>query len=132
MAQTLPKLTVDSLTAEKIGEGVYKVVSKVSNAGYLPTFVCNEAKRLKVDQPLKVEVKVDGEIVVGKAEDTLGHLEGFSGVNSKYHWDGIATFKHAPFTVANEWIVKAEEGKEFTLTLTGAKAGTTTATVVLK
>ena len=131
MAQTLPKLTVDCLKAEKVTDGVYKVSAKVSNAGYLPTFVCNEAKRLKVDQPLTVTAAVDGEIISGKAEDTLGHLEGFSGVNSSYHWDGIATFKHAPFTVAQQWIVKAAEGSEFTLTVTGAKAGTVKANIVL-
>jgi len=131
MAQTMPKLTIDSLTSEKVGEGVYKVVATVSNIGYLPTFVCNEAKRLKVDQTLKATLAVDGELVTGKTVTDMGHLEGFSGVNSAYSWDNINTFKHDPFTKAVTWVVKAEAGTELTVTVSGAKAGTAAATVVL-
>ncbi len=132
MAMTLPVLVVDKLDSEKLGEGVYKVTAKVSNAGYLPSFVCNEAKRLKVDKEIQVKAVVDGEFVMGKAVDSLGHLEGFSGVNSKYYWDNIDTFKHDPFAKEISWVVQAREGSEFTLDLSGAKTGVLSKTIVLK
>ncbi len=131
MAMTLPILVVDSLTSEKIGEDVYKVTVKVSNTGYLPSFVCNEAKRLKVDKELKIKANVEGVFVTGKAEDTLGHLEGFSGVKSSYSWDNIHTFEHDPVTKAVTWIVQAKAGTEFAVEISGPKAGIVKATVTL-
>ena len=131
MAMTCPKLVIDCLTAEKVGEGVYKVIAKVSNTGYLPTFVTNEAKRLKVDKELTVKLDVDGQLVTGKAVDTLGHLEGFSGVKSSYSWDNITTRRHDPFTKVVTWVVKAAAGTELTVTVSGPKAGVAKATVVL-
>ncbi len=131
MAMTCPKLVIDSLTKEKAGEGVYKITAKVSNTGYLPTFVTNEAKRLKVDKELTINLAVDGTVVMGKATDTLGHLEGFSGVKSSYSWDNITTPAHAPFTKVVEWVVAAKEGTEVTVTVSGPKAGNAKATVVL-
>ena len=131
MAATCPKLVVDSLTAEKAGEGVYKVTAKVSNIGYLPTFVTNEAKRLQVDKELTVKLDVDGQLVTGKAVDTLGHLEGFSGIKSSYSWDNITTRRHDPLTKVVTWVIAAKEGTEVTVTVSGPKAGNVKATVVL-
>ena len=131
MAQTCPILTVDSFTAEKVGEGVYKVVAKVSNVGYLPTFVTNEAKRLKVDKALSVELCGDAQVVMGEKVGSLGHLEGFSGVKSGYHHDNIHTFKHDPFTKVVEWVVAAKEGTELSVVVKGPKAGVVKANVVL-
>ncbi len=131
MAMTCPKLVIDSFTKEKAGEGVYKITAKVSNTGYLPTFVTNEAKRLKVDKELTINLAVDGTVVMGKATDSLGHLEGFSGVKSSYSWDNITTPAHAPFTKVVEWVVAAKEGTEVTVTVSGPKAGCAKATVVL-
>ena len=131
MAMTCPKLVIDGLTSEKAGEGVYKITAKVSNVGYLPTFVTNEAKRLKVDKELTVNLDVDGTVVMGKAAYTLGHLEGFSGVASSYSWDNITTRQHAPFTKVVEWVIAAKEGAEVTVTVSGPKAGSVKATVVL-
>ncbi|MBR5520505.1 MAG: hypothetical protein IKU54_00765 [Oscillospiraceae bacterium] len=131
MAMTCPKLVIDSLTAEKLGEGVYKLNAKVSNTGYLPTFVTNEAKRLKVDKELTVKLDVTGEIVTGKADGKMGHLEGFSGVKSSYAWDNITTRNHAPFTKVLSWVVKADEGTEAVVTVSGPKAGCVKATIVL-
>ena len=132
MASTLPQLHIDKLTAEKVGEEVYKVTAQVSNIGYLPTFVCNEAKKLKIDQPVKIEAIVDGEIFIGKQNDTLGHIEGFSGVNSAYGYKNIDTRKHDAFTKAITWAVKAKAGTQFTINVSGVKAGQTSASITLE
>ena len=131
MAMTCPKVKFDSLTAEKVGEGVYKVVAKVSNVGYLPTFVTNEAKRLKVDKPLSFELGGECTVVMGDKLGSLGHLEGFSGVKSSYHHDNIHTFNHDPFTKAVEWVVAAKEGTVLSVTVKGDKAGIVKAEITL-
>ncbi len=131
MAMTCPKLVVDSFTSEKVGEGVYKVTAKVSNVGYLPTFVTNEAKRLKVDKPLSVELAGEFELVMGEKLGSLGHLEGFSGVKSSYSWDNIVTRKHDPFTKVVEWVLSAKEGTQLSVTVKGDKAGVVKAEITL-
>ena len=131
MAMTCPKVKFDALTSEKVGEGVYKVVAKVSNVGYLPTFVTNEAKRLKVDKPMSIELVGDCAVVMGEKAGSLGHLEGFSGVTSFYGHDSINTRKHAPFTKVVEWVVSAKEGTQLSVTVKGDKAGVVTAEVTL-
>ena len=127
----MPKLKIDSLVSEKAGEGVYKVTAVISNVGYLPTFVCNEAKRLKVDKELVIKADMDGEIIIGKSVRSFGHLEGFSGINAGYVQGGVNTFKHDPFTKKTEYVVKAKEGSEFTLTVSGVKAGSVCRTIKL-
>ena len=131
MAATLPQLNIDSFVSEKVGEDVYKITAQVSNIGYLPTFVCNEAKALKVDQPLKVSLDLEGEMVMGAKESSLGHIEGFSGVNSGYSYDNINTYAHDPFTKKVSWIVKAKAGENVTIKVSGEKAGTACATLTL-
>ena len=131
MAQTLPKLSVQSLTAEEQAEGVYKVTALVRNAGYLPTFVCNEAKKLKVDQPLLAVLDTEATFLSGKAEDEIGHLEGFSGVDSSYGFNMIRTKNHAPFIKELSWILKAPAGTAVKLTVSNAKSGSASAEIKL-
>ena len=131
MAQTLPKLSVQSLTAEEQAEGVYKVTALVRNAGYLPTFVCNEAKKLKVDQPLLAVLDTKATFLSGKAEDEIGHLEGFSGVDSSYGFNMIRTKNHAPFIKELSWILKAPAGTAVKLTVSNAKSGSASAEIKL-
>ena len=131
MAMTLPKLTIDSLKAEKEAEDIYKITAVVSNIGYLPTFVCNEAKSLKVDKPLTADIAFEGEVIMGNKTENIGHIEGFSGVNAAYVQGGVNTFKHDPFTKQIEWVVKAKPGTDLTLTVKGVKAGSVTKTITL-
>ena len=131
MAATCPHLNVDSLTAEKQADGVYKITALVRNQGYLPTFVCNEAKRLQVDKPLIVNLTTEGEFIVGCAEQEIGHLEGFSGVKSSYSFNNINTFKHDPFIKKLTWVIKAAEGSKVSLKIGNAKSGSAGAEITL-
>ena len=73
----------------------------------------------------------DVNIVMGEKDGSLGHLEGFSGVNSRYSHDNIHTFKHDPFTKVVEWVVCGNAGDEIGLVVKGDKAGVVKAKVVL-
>lgn len=131
MAQTLPKLSIDSFSAEQNAEGVYTVTAKVRNAGYLPTFICNEAKRLKVDNPLMAALSTGAELLSGKMEESIGHLEGFSGVDSSYGYNMIRTKNHDPFVKELKWIVKAVAGTSVKLSVGNAKCGSVSAEITL-
>ncbi|MBQ4638292.1 MAG: zinc carboxypeptidase, partial [Clostridia bacterium] len=131
MAATLPKLSIDCMKAESQADGIYKITALVRNAGYLPTFVCNEAKKIKVDKAVIASLCVDGEVIMGEKCGSIGHLEGFSGVNSAYTYNMIATSKHDPFVKELTWVVKANAGAELTLTVGNAKSGTAKKTITL-
>ena len=68
---------------------------------------------------------------MGEKSGSLGHLEGFSGVNSGYYWDNIGTKAHDPFTKVVTWVVTGNEGDEIAVAVKGPKAGNAKATLVL-
>ncbi len=131
MAQTLPRIAIKSFTAQKAGEGVYKITAKVANNGYLPSFICNEAQRLKVAKPLLSTLNVNGTFIAGCREAPVDHLEGFSGINSAYSYNNINTFTHQPFEKVLTWVVAAKSGEEVTLTLANEKCGQVEAHITL-
>ena len=111
---------------------MYQVTALVSNSGYLPTFVCNEAKNLRTDRPLKASVRVDGELLSGQAECELGHLEGFSAMDdTMVCGDFYGQARTAPAKKQLCYVVKAQPGTPFTLTVHSPKAGRVEATVTL-
>ncbi len=131
MAQTAPKLVIDSFTSEGISPDVYKLTAKVSNAGYLPTFVCNEAKAIGVDKELEATLNLDGCVVIGDTCSSMGHLEGFSGINTSYSYDNIRTSSHGAFTKELVWVVNAKSGSEVSIEVGNAKSGTVSASITL-
>ncbi len=131
MANTLPKLSVDSLVAQNIEGDTYKLTATFSNNGYLPSFITNEAKYLKTDKTLTASLDFDGEIVIGTEKTDAGHLEGFSGIKTTYHYDSIQTFKHPPLTKELVYIIKAKKGTEVKFTVSNDKSGTSYKTLVL-
>ena len=132
MAATLPQLNVDNIGCEKIAENVFKVKAQISNIGYLPTFVCNEAKSLNINKPVVANVDCRCEMIMGKKQEILGDIEGFSGVETEYSYDNITTYEHDEYTKFVEWVVKAEEGTEFKVEFKCEKAGKVSASVILR
>ncbi len=131
MAKTAPSLSVDSLVAENIEGDTYKLTATFSNNGYLPTFITNEAKYLKVDKELVASLDFDGEIITGKKLTKAGHLEGFSGINTAYYYDNIVTFKHQPLTKQLVYIIKAKKGTEISFSVSNPKSGVAVKNLVI-
>jgi murein tripeptide amidase MpaA len=78
MALTSPLVRVTKVTAEKVQDGVYNVKAVLRNMGYLPTNVTDQAVKNKKANKVKAEIKLPAgcEVVGGKAEVEIGHLEG--------------------------------------------------------
>ncbi len=122
-AFVLPRVIIDSLKSEKIGEGVYRVEAVLVNHGYLPTFITQEALNMKVDRQIEVDLSCSGEIITGKSKEKIGHLEGFAGIDTSYSYDVINTTISLPLQKKMEWVVKASAGSKVTLCVHSAKIG---------
>lgn len=120
--KTLPRLAFDKIKTEKVSENTYKVEAVLMNLGYLPTCAMNEAKTLGVARPVKVTLE-GAEIVSGKKEQEVGHLEGFSGVATGYGAAGAQTFNHAPTSRHLTYVVTAPAGTTITLQASAPRAG---------
>lgn len=128
---TLPKLNLDSVIVNSIASNLYQIEATISNHGYLPTYVCEQAKTVKVDQAITLTCDGNIELINSEATQKIGHLEGFSGINSGYGYDGIHTENHAPVMKKVTWLVKAESGTTVTLMATQPKGGEVKHTIIL-
>ena len=129
--KAMPKLNIDSLAAEELGNGLYKVTAIVGNLGYLPTNLTDEAVNQHVDKPVKVSFK-GGEILSGKETEEIGNLSGYSRtVTGAFFYGNLTTEENAPARKKVVWLVKAKKGTEVTVTASQEKAGIVSASVVL-
>ena len=53
----LPKLNSEDSTVTKLAPNIYKVEAVIANDGYMPTYLSNEAKKLKKDESIKVTIE---------------------------------------------------------------------------
>ncbi len=125
----LPRVVIDRVSAEKLGEGVYKVSAVVGNRGYLPTYLTREAIKLGVDSPIRVSV--DQKEANGAAVQKIGHLQGFSGVDSFFTSTGIVTHTKEPQQKIVTWTVLAAAGTELTVSVSSPTGGNSTAKCAL-
>lgn len=129
-AQTGPRLEIRDATAEKLGEGVYKVSVVVHNTGFLPTYVSDKAKSAGVGKPVEMTIALtdEAELVTGKPKFDLGHLDG------RANTLGQMSFNNS-FSVLNrakaEWVVRQPAGSTVTVTAAAAKAGTVRSEIAL-
>ena len=125
------KLEIESLQAEQLKAGLYKVTAVVGNIGYLPTNVTEQANILKVSKPVKVELS-GAEVLSGKACEEIGSLEGYSATETGVHFYGnISTQKSAKAKKKVSWVVSAKKGTEITVCASNPKAGTAAASIKL-
>ena len=130
-ASAMPRLTVESLVAEKIKTGVYKITAVVGNLGYLPTNLTDEAVKLNCAKP--VEVSIEGaKLVSGKATEKIGDLSGYSRTRSGvFFYGNISTSENAPAKKKLSWVIKANAGDKIKVTASQVKAGKASAEIVL-
>ncbi len=131
-AQALPKLTVEPLKTERIGDDLWKVTAVIGNTGYLPTNITDHATELAINKPVNVTVE-GGEILSGSAFTEIGDLSGYSRtVTGPYAYGNYTTMNSAPARKRLSWIVRAAEGSEITVRAAHVKGGSAGCTEVLK
>lgn len=130
-AQSMPRLTIDTLTSEKVSDDIYKVTAVVGNLGYLPTNLTEEAKKLNISK--EVEVTISGEKVVSGLEKTkIGNLEGYGSTSTGTNFYGnISTDYNAKARKKLTWVVQAKSGTEITVSCAQEKSGKVSKTITL-
>lgn len=130
-AQSMPRLTIDTLTSEKVSDDIYKVTAIVGNLGYLPTNLTEEAKKLNISK--EVEVTISGGKVISGLENTkIGNLEGYGSTSTGTNFYGnISTDYNAKARKKLTWVVQAKNGTEITVSCAQEKSGKASKTITL-
>ncbi len=129
-AQAMPRLVIDSVTVTDLGGDLCRVEAVVSNAGYLPTYLSQKAKALKVAKGVKVAIDVPADkILSGDAVAEIGDLSSYGLTRTGGRFYGnITTTEQKGISKKVSWILK---GKPDSVTVTAStpKGGTVVKTV---
>ena len=130
-AQSMPRLTIDTLTSEKVSDDIYKVTAVVGNLGYLPTNLTDEAKNLNISKEVEVTIS-GGKIVSGLEKTKIGNLEGYGSTSTGTNFYGnISTDYNAKARKKLTWVVQAKSGVEITVSCAQEKSGKVSKTITL-
>jgi len=86
-AQAAPQLRAGFHQVEEIGDGVYRIAVAARNEGYLPTYVTEQALKMKTADPVEARICIgpDDRLLTGKEREEIGHLAGYGG-RRKVEW----------------------------------------------
>ncbi len=87
-ALSLPNVNIDEVLVEHINDNIYKVEVLVSNHGFLPTNISEQALKQKAVREDRVGIELPDSIklINGKTQYEIGHLAGYSaGQNSRWY-----------------------------------------------
>ena len=121
-AQSMPRLTIDTLTSEKVSDDIYKVTAVVGNLGYLPTNLTEEAKSLNISKEVEVTIS-GGKVISGLEKTKIGNLEGYGSTSTGTNFYGnISTDYNAKARKKLTWVVQAKSGTEITVSCAQEKS----------
>lgn len=129
--KTLPQVSVDKVTTEELAKDLYKLTVVVGNKGYMPSYVFKEGLTLNRVPELKAKLS-NVEVVEGKEETSIGHLEGLSGIMGRNGSYGPMNFDMGPHQKKLTYVIKAKKGTKATLTISGDRIGTFDTTFEVK
>ena len=130
-ALLLPRLAaVAPPQVDRVGDGVYRLIWTVQNAGWLPTTGTQQARDRDLVRPCiaRIELPAGATLLAGRAATEVGHLHGRSHQPSSPYYD------HDDATddrVRLEWLVAIAGGGAVTLAVEGERAGVVRAQVQL-
>src|SRR5690606_21022255 len=108
---------------ESLGADLYKVTVTVQNTGFLPTYVSEQGRKVGINKPVKLEVDLpDGaQLVAGKREQELGHLDGRAN-----QYESVSFYQAYPIAsrALAEWVVRDSNAGTVTVKAECPKAGT--------
>jgi hypothetical protein len=130
-SEMLPRLRLNELKTESMGDGLVRITTEVENNGFLPTYITRKAVENGIAKSVEVILELtNAELLWGKKEDTLGHLKG-NGPQPSSWQRGRAT-PPLENVKSIEWLVKVT-GKDASAAVTARtpKAGRATRSVAL-
>ncbi|MGD2041119.1 MAG: M14 family metallopeptidase, partial [Anaerolineae bacterium] len=126
-----PCLELYQAGVTSLGDGVYRVQLVVHNTGWLPTYITKRALEKKTMRGVicEIELPADAVLETGKPREDLGQLEGRA-------YKPTTHFGYYPSDVTAdrakvEWVVRAPQGGQVTVTARHERAGTIRTTLQL-
>ena len=129
-ARTLPRLSIEQPTVEKMDEGTWRISADVVNLSYLPTQLTAMANEIKVAKPITVSL-CGADVIDGLAKREIPHLDGFSAVRNNFQTGGYRPSGVPKQKIHLTWIVQAVAGSEICISIQSQKAGNPSLKVVL-
>jgi murein tripeptide amidase MpaA len=130
-AHCLPQVSLAKVTAQKIAEGLYKVKAVVENKSFMPTSGCRQAVNAGRAKPVVVEISAQSGgigLIVGKAKEEVGHLQGLGSSPGGMGWYGVSSAANKKEV---QWVVRAQAGTVLAIVAGCDRAGTDRAEVTL-
>ncbi|HSJ52919.1 MAG TPA: M14 family metallopeptidase, partial [Anaerolineae bacterium] len=126
-----PRLALYEASAKRLGPDTYRVRLVVQNSGWLPSYVTKRAMEKKLVRGLVCEIGLPegAELETGEPRIELGQLEGQA-------YKPPAPVAFSPWDPTDdrakaEWVVRASEGSQVTVTARHERAGTVSTLVTL-
>lgn len=116
------KLVIPSLSVTEEGDGLYRIVAEVGNAGFLPTTSTEKGRSILLEG-IRAVIEGPMEVVAGSSPHPIGHLSGYGAQST---WEPPKNQRgHV------EWVVRAERGTRVTVRFEGLRAGAASRQVTL-
>lgn len=125
-AMLSPRLEILRTSAERLGDGMWRVEVGIANTGWLPTHVTELARKNNLCLPGWVQIQ-GAEPVGSPARATFGNLSG----RSAQRLTGGMRNDGTPDRHLHSWVVRAGAGTTVTVTASHERAGTVSTTVLL-
>lgn len=126
----LPKLNIEDTTVTKLAHNIYKVEAVVANDGYMPTYLSNEAKKLKKDESIKVTIENCRVLSKDKTIE-IDSLGGYSLCDtSSSLYGNLQTTNRNDIACKVEWIIETSDDN-ITIMAYNNKCGKVSKTVSL-
>lgn len=131
LAGTLPRVAIDDVEVENLGDGFWRVTAEVGNRGLLPTNLTEQAARIGRARPVEVRLDARGmEVVHGSETQSIGHL---AGSISRYGGAGARSMGQLLYGAGGgapgesscraTWILRGRAGGEVVVIASSEKAG---------
>lgn len=130
LADMLPHLQVQELSATALGEGRYRLRLVVENSGFLPTNTSGQGQKRNAARPVRVELALPegAALITGQWRTDLGHLEGRS---NKLETTGVFGSSPTDNRAWREWVVQGAPGDEIGVAILSDRAGNLRRSVTL-
>jgi len=126
-AMAMPRLQIDSFCVSPVEGDIWKAEAVVSNAGFLPTYLSQNAKKLGVAKTVKVCIDAEDLVSCEQVQD-IGDLSSFGlAATSAQYYGNISTGNSAPVAKKVTWLFR-KAGDKVTVTASCPKGGKVSAT----
>ncbi len=131
LGDMIPHLTPTAVQVTRLGENSWLVDMVVDNAGWLPTYTSQQAKKRANVRPVFAEIRLPegAHLITGKPRQEIGHLEGRSNKDTRTSLFGHSATDNRGRT---RWVVEAPAGTQVELIVRSERAGTIKEIVLLQ